>query len=818
MGRSRVRRLIVLLVAAGTVAGTTVAAAGPAAAARHGSAGGAVKKIGGPKGPLVTQAQVAQARQQAANVPVGDTAAWNFVGPTNVGGRVAALAVDPTTTPSTVYAAITAGGIMKSTDGGVTWTPDWPSSNVQVMGALARGSDGTLWAGTGEANPSGGGDEFLTDAAPMGNGIYKSTDGGQNWQLSGLPNSGAFGKIAVNPDNPNEVWAAASGWLEVTSSQRGLYHTTNGGRTWVKSLAPPNSTTGAIDVAVDPANPDIILAALWDRSRSDGSFYYGGTGSGLYRSTNDGQSWTRLDNSDITGPVCSWDRTGSGLNVSPDLSRIGIAFAPSDPNRVYIQSSGFDGPDKGFYISNDAGQTWTCSGGEPGSNTAGYEWAFGKLWVDPANENHVFAADVSLRESTDGGDTWTSSRGPHSDNTSMAWDPNVPNKVYLGTDGGVYYSTQNGATNTWTHAAVEPWNQVYHLSVSQQDSSRMVAGLQDQGSVRSWTPGTEPTDPTQWNSYGGGDGHYSLINPDNELQYYACSQGTPPRISCSQYVDSAATGSGVTTTVTRLSSPSWPAGTRVNFDMPLTLDPADPNYVYVAGTSIARSGDGVVSGPNAWTVISPPTPDSPDSLPGVVPPDQINPDSAYINTYGTVTEIAPAKSTGTSTTPSSTIYAGTDTGKVWKTTNATASDPSQVTWTQLGAGVLPQRWVTTMAVDPTNPDHAYVGFASYNSNKQPQPAANLWETTDGGTTWQDITANLPNTPIWMLTYDQSSNQLYAATDFGAFYLQNGSTSWTRLGSGLPNAAVTDLKFSGDGNTIYAGTYGRGVWQIPTPQS
>ncbi|MBO0773926.1 MAG: hypothetical protein J2P35_20945, partial [Actinobacteria bacterium] len=243
-------------------------------------------------------------------------------------------------------------------------------------------------------------------------------------------------------------------------------------------------------------------------------------------------------------------------------------------------------------------------------------------------------------------------------------------------------------------------------------------------------------------------------------------------------------------------------------------DPADPNYVYVAGTSIARSGDGVVSGTGAWTVISPPAPDSPDSLPGVVPPDQINPDQTYANEYGAVTEIAPAKSTGTPATPASTIYAGTDTGKVWKTTNATASDPSDVTWTQLGAGVLPQRWVTTMLVDPTDADHAYAGFASDNNGG---PAANLWETTDGGTTWHNITANLPNTPVWMLTYNQSRHQLYAATDFGAFSLDNGQKNWSRLGTGLPNAAILDLKLSGDGKTIYAATFGRGIYQIPAPQ-
>jgi photosystem II stability/assembly factor-like uncharacterized protein len=758
-------------------------------------------------GHLGSPAQVSHARQQAMSIPVGDQASWQFVGPTNVGGRVVDLAVDPTTSPSTVYAAVSSGGIMKSTDSGMTWTPAWPASNTQAMGALARGPDGTLWAGTGEANPSGGGDTFL------GNGIYKSTDGGQSWQLSGLPNSGAFGRIAVSPDNPNEVWAAASGWLSPISSQRGLYRLTGGGTKWARSLAPPNSTTGAIDVAVDPANPNIILASLWDRYRNNGAFYYGGVGSGLYRSADDGQTWTRLDNSNITGSVCPWDATQSGLNVSPDLGRIGIAFAPSDPNRVYIQTAGTNGPDKGFYVSNDAGQTWTCGAGEPGAPNAGYEWVFGRLWVDPADENHIFAADVSLRESTDGGATWHNSSGPHSDHHAMAWDPNVPGLVYNGDDGGVYVSHQNGASHTWTHAQVEPWNQSYHLSVSQQDPLRMVTGLQDQGSIRTWTPGVEPTDLTQWNSYFGGDGHWVQINPDNQLVYYACFQPVPPNEDCARFVDSAATGPATTTT-TFFSTPDWPAGTRITTDTPMVPDPADPNYVYIGGTSIARSGDGVVSGSGAWTVISPPTPDSPQSLPGVVPPNEVNPDPFYANEYGAVTQIAPAKTTGTPATPASTIYAGTDTGKVWKTTNANASDPSDVTWTQLGAGVLPQRWVTSIVVDPTDANHVYASFSNY---KEGDLASNVWETTDGGATWQNISANMPNAPVWMLTYDRPSGALYACTDFGAFYLANGKRNWVRLGTGLPDAPVFDLKLTGDRSTIYAATFGRGIYNIPVPQ-
>jgi hypothetical protein len=371
----------------------------------------------------------------------------------------------------------------------------------------------------------------------------------------------------------------------------------------------------------------------------------------------------------------------------------------------------------------------------------------------------------------------------------------------------VYTSAQNGATGTWTHARVEPWNQSYHLSVSQQDPLRLVTGLQDQGSIRTWTPGTEPTDLTQWNSYFGGDGHWVQINPGNENVYYACFQPSPPAENCARFTDS-----GATTTRTSFSSP-FPDGTRLTTDTPLVLDPADPDYAYIGGTSIARSGAGVVSGPGAWTLISPATPDSPDSLPGPVPPDEVNPDTFYANEYGAVTEIAPAKSTGTPTSPATTIYAGTDTGKVWKTTNATASPAGDVAWTQLGVGVLPQQWVTSVVVDPMNASHVYVSFSNY---KEGNLAANVWETTDGGATWANISGNLPDAPVWMLTYDQPRGQLYATTDFGVFYLKHRKKNWARLGSGLPSAPVLDLKFTGDGSTIYAATFGRGIYRIPAP--
>ena len=316
----------------------------------------------------VTPAQVRRAESQAVAIPQGPKAPWQLVGPSNVGARVVDLVVD-STQPNTMYTAVSGGGVWKSTDAGMTFSPAWPNDTTQTMGALAMGSDGTLWAGTGEANPSGGGLTYT------GNGVYKSTDGGQTWQQWGLVNSAAIGRIAVDPVDPQRVFVAAAGWISRVAGQRGIYRVTNGGKDWKLVLAPPNSTTGGIDVAIDPANHNRIFAALWDHKRNNGARVYGGVGSGLYRSDDGGDTWTRLEN--IVGPVNSYDQTGSGLKSDPSLGRIGIGLAPSDPNRVYVVFGSPYGPDKGFYVSNDGGDSFVA-GGRPGAS-GGYQWWFGRI-------------------------------------------------------------------------------------------------------------------------------------------------------------------------------------------------------------------------------------------------------------------------------------------------------------------------------------------------------------------------------------------------------------------------------------------------------
>jgi hypothetical protein len=315
--------------------------------------------------------------------------------------------------------------------------------------------------------------------------------------------------------------------------------------------------------------------------------------------------------------------------------------------------------------------------------------------------------------------------------------------------------------------------------VAQDDPNRLASGLQDNGSIRTWTNTAPPGDLTQWNAYGGGDGHEVLIDYSNHNIYYECSQVG----NCHRHED--ANGSSRSINFGERHSE------RITTDAPVIQDPNDPNVIYFAGNVIDRSTDRG----NTFTAISPPG----DFLSGPVPPNEEDQGPFYGGLYGTVTWLAPAK------TAPNTIYAGTDTGKLWKTTDLGAH------WTEFTGKGLPTRWVNAIVVDPTDADHAFVAFSGY---REGDTAANVWETTDGGTSWDNISGKLPNAPVEMLTYDQPRHRLYAATDLGVFVNKNGKKNWQRLGRGLPNTSILDIKISGDGNSLDAATFGRSVWTIP----
>jgi photosystem II stability/assembly factor-like uncharacterized protein len=716
-------------------------------------------------GEYLTNGQFEQAALQAANIPAsGGT--WENVGATNVGGRVTDLVVD-TSRPDTIFAATAGGGVWTSTDGGSRFSPAWPNHYTQSIGAIARGSDGVLWVGTGEANPPGGGITYF------GNGIYKSTDSGATWQNVGLEHSGAVGRMAVDPSNPKRVFVAASGTLYAPGGERGVYRTTDGGATWQLVLPPANDTTGAVDLAIDPTNPNRIFAAMWDHKRTPYKRTYGGTGSGLFRSVDGGNTWQRLEN--VT-KLSTNDTTG--LRSDESLGRIGIGLAPSDPNRIYVISGTQFGKDKGFYVSNDGGDSF-AAGGTAGGNS-GFEWWFGRLFVDPVNKDHLFNADVSLRESTNGGTTWAAISGPHADQHIMAWDPNVANRVYLGNDGGVYRSDSNGATRTFVLGTYMPWNQLYRMDIAFDDPTRIVQGFQDQGCARSWTPTRAGKIPDGYNSYGCGDGHFVLIDPTDHNIYYGCSQNG----ACTRYTD---TGSSTTTRNIKTGTHSI----RNNTDNPIVIDPNNPAVIYYGGNVLDRSTDRG----QTWTQISP---TDPNYLTGTFnSPEEVDP--AYKD-WGTITSI------GLSKTDTKLIYVGTDTGRLWKTTDLGA------TWTEFTGKGLPDRWVTAVVVDPKDANHVWATFSGF---RNAEAAANVFETRDGGNTWTNISRNLPNAPVNAALYDNATSVLYIGSDLGVFMLKPGKQNWERFGFGLPPVTVLDLRMHEATHSIYAATFGRGAYRINT---
>ncbi|MGH2968695.1 MAG: WD40/YVTN/BNR-like repeat-containing protein, partial [Solirubrobacteraceae bacterium] len=576
--------------------------------------------------------------------------------------------------------------------------------------------------------------------------LYRSRDRGRSWQRIGLERSSRISRIVVDPADERRIFVAASGPLFQPGGERGLYRSEDGGDTWQLVLAGDNATTGATDVAIDPSNPQRMFAAMWDHQREPDVRRYNGVGSGLYRSDDGGGSWER-----VPGP-----------QFGPDgaLGRIGVAIAPSDPKTVFVMASGESGAYRGMFKSTDGGATWVpIAHPLVVADPVVYGWWFGRVWVDPQDASHVFVAGLFLIESKDGGLTWDSAPGVHADQHAMAWDPKQPGRVYLGNDGGVYRSDENGAN--WRFGSHQPFSQLYGLDVSEQDADRRTAGLQDNGAIRSY--------PGDYNEFKGGDGQRTLIDPRDQQVVFGCSQYG----DCIKSTDGGETGEDITNKV---------ISTRKNWFTPIELDPEDSKVVYTGGEILNRSTDG---GETFETI-------SGDLSNG--PGRETNP---LFRNFGTLTTIAPApRRTGV-------IYAGTDDGNVWSTADGGA------TWRKSTDPDLPRAWVTRLEVDPRDPRTAYVTFSGF---RQGADGAYVLETTDGGRNWESITGNLPKAPL--NDVNVIGGELYVASDVGVFLSRDGGRRWLRVGGNLPLAPVFELRHHPATDTLYAATFGRSMWRIP----
>ncbi len=693
----------------------------------------------------------ASAVRTAAVEPGLAKATWQLKGPTNIGGRVLDVVVDPKKTGS-VWVATASGGVWHTVDAGKTFTSTWPDGNSQAVGALAISKTGVLWAGTGEAGPGGGSITY------GGDGVWRSADGGKTWKNMGLRGTERIGRVVVDPRDENTVWVAANGSLFTPGGERGLYRTKNGGKTWQLVLKGENATTGAVDIALDPVDPKVVYMTMWDRIRYPDRRVYTGLGTGLFKSTDGGATWSRI---------------GAPYFLSnPELGRLGVAVAPSDHTRVYLLASTEAGLTAGLARSDDAGATFTPAVDVP-LVTGGfvYAWWFGRVYVDPLDPDHVFATGVNMSESTDGGQTFGSSPGLHADQHAMAWDTRIKGRVYVGNDGGFYRSDNNGAS--FKHGEYMPWNQLFSVDVSQQDKRKLVVGLQDNGGNRNYTRSDEPSNDG-YKDITGGDGTEMAIDPVDEKYVYGCSQYG----ACARSTNGGQSMSDFSNDI---------IGTRKNWLTPIEFDPTQKGAVYTASEIVHRSTDYGAT----WTPISP------DLTGG--PGRETNP---LFRNYGTVTTIAAAASEGQA------IYAGTDDGRVQYTHDGGS------TWTR--ATGLPTDWVTSVAIDYRDP--ARTAYATFSAFRSGGAKAMVWRTLDGGKTWKDVTGDLPLAPVNDVL--PVGDDVVVATDVGVFVSHKTRTTasprWLKVGTGLPNAPITDVKWHTATKTLFAANFGRGAFSVSLP--
>jgi photosystem II stability/assembly factor-like uncharacterized protein len=405
----------------------------------------------------------------------------------------------------------------------------------------------------------------------------------------------------------------------------------------------------------------------------------------------------------------------------------------------------------------------------PGSSTLGasqsvYGWWFGKLWVDPQDANHVYVTGLMLYQTTTGGASFSPDSDMHADHHAIAFDPFDPNRVWDGNDGGVYVSTTSDPVQghtSWTHANVQPWMQFFRIDVSPQDPTRFNGGMQDNGSTRSWDP--------HWGDYYGGDGVENVINPKDKNNVFACSQYG----SCGRSDDGGDSMSDMSNSFVRA---GWLT--------PIVFQPGSADVMYWGGDQVLQSTDRG----NNWTSISPDL--GKGELGG-----ETNP--LYAGHWGAVQAI------GLNKKDPKTIYAGTDQGYLWKTTDTGG------TWTELTpAKGLPKRWITEIAVRTNNPNKLYVTFSGYH---QGDLAPYVTRSFDGGKHWQNVSANLPHAPVNDIVLLRS--RMFVATDVGVYTSSTKRVHWYYLGHGLPNSPITDLRYLPRVHTLWAGTFGHGVWSI-----
>ncbi|MDB2633756.1 hypothetical protein N9Y20_05670 [Flavobacteriaceae bacterium] len=680
------------------------------------------------------------------------------IGPALMSGRINDMEVHPTNN-QIIYAGTAGGGVWKSNDAGTTFNPIF-DDHSQSIGALAidpNDPDNVIYVGTGET--------WTRNSVSYGDGLYKSTDGGSNWKKLGFDKSERIANIIVNPKNSKELYVAVLGALWSDSDERGVYKSSDAGETWEKILY-IDEKTGAADMTMDPKDPSILYASMWEFRRTAWSFSSGGDNSALYKSSDAGKTWNKIHNGFPDG----------------QLGRLAIAVAPSDATILYTVIEAEDPKRKGLYRSDDAGANWKQLNNDFGITVRPFY--FSRITVDPRNPDVVVKGGLSGSISKDGGKTFKSLGNMHSDIHDIVFDIHDSDRMYAGTDGGVYRSWNGGVTMEIVENL--PLSQFYQISVDNAEPYNIYGGLQDNGSWYGPSSSSGGINAGDWNSIGGGDGFRVLKHPTKNI-IYSEMQGAE---NVWRY--------DVDNKLVKTIQPLEKAGyedLRFNWNAPMAISAHQPDRFYMGSQFLHKSED---MG-DTWEIISPDLSTNDSTKQQQADSGGLSMDNSGAENHTTIFTIAE------SPLDENVIWVGTDDGNVQVTKDGGKNWENVVSNIQ---GLPSNTWTYHIEASVHGKGIAYAVFDGHNSGDM-QPY--VYKTSDFGTTWTNIiTDNVIGTSRNIQEDYENENLLFLGTEFGLYITADGGKNWEKFTKNVPPVAVHFIDLQKQTNDLVLGTHGRGI--------
>src|ERR1022692_1825756 len=688
------------------------------------------------------------------------------IGPAAMGGRIADIAAVRQGERLTIYVGSASCGVWKSVDGGTTFKSIFDKQPSLSIGAVAidPSNPQTVWVGTGES--------WVRNSVSVGTGIYRSRDGGENWEALGLADSEHIARVIVHPKDSNTVYACALGHLWNANTERGVFKTTDGGKTWTKLLY-RNDSTGCAEMAMDPQDSSVLYAAMWDVRREPHNFRSGGPGSGLFKSTDAGATWHELRKGFPQG----------------DLGRIGIAIAPTNHARVYAVVEAKN--HTALFRSDDAGASWAETNNS--FNVSGRAFYFARLAADPKNAERVYKPGFFLTVSDDGGKSFSATfstnerfgGGNHGDHHALWIDPENPDQMLLGTDGGVYQSLDRAAH--WRFLANLPVSQFYHVSADMAEPYNVYGGLQDNGTWMGPSRATDGIANRHWRNIDGGDGFWAFSDPADPDYAYTEYQGA----MIHRFRKSTGEAKDIRP-LPRTGEPDF----RFNWNAPIHMSANHPGTIYLGGQFLFRSRDHGES----WDRISPDLTTNDPARQHQELSGGLTIDNSDAEKFETIYTIAESPQNG------EVIWVGTDDGNVQVTRDGGKH------WTNVAKDIpgLPAgTWVSTIEASHFDPATAYATFDGHATGDM---KTHVYRTKDYGKTWASLSTPELNGYAHVVREDLvNTNLLFVGTEFGLFLSIDGGAHWAQFKGSLPSVAVRDIAIQPRESDLLLATHGRGIY-------